>query len=194
MKMCPACRRNISEFIDICPNCGLDLNSGNMDMFISIQNRTKINKNKSIVINFIILLIIALFYSPLKRYILNSIMYTYSEVYAHADFYNEISRKIWICDIAIWSVIIGFSIINIIRYKVLSNNSGAIVLIIACDLIIAALPYYLHYLSNTYMVQFEVLENWHSSRETLIKEVLKFLIWVCLTIEFYCLNKSRKIY
>lgn len=196
MKQCPACRNSISEFVTICPNCGLDLNRGSMEGFLSIQRRAKVSRK--IVINFLILLMIGLLYSPLKRYFLENIMrlnmYALSDISTYINFYNEISRRVTLCDIVIWSIAIGFSVINIIRYKLLSNNTGAILIIIVCDLIIAALPYYFYYLSNSYMVQFEFLEDWYYSRETIIKEVLKFLIWVCITVEGYCINKSSKIY
>lgn len=185
MLKCHSCGKSISEYATICPNCGADLKSGDKvtktEKAITMQRQEQKSKSKNIIINIAVLAVIGLFAIIIKQYI----------------FMQGLSVGI---DLLLYVIAILYSIVNIIRFRMLSNKSLSII-IVAIVLGVAAtiIGYMLYRPANYGVYSFRMgiapdsfvkaaVEN------TAFKAAAIFhgLVWGILLIEICCFVKDKR--
>lgn len=185
MLKCPSCGKDISEYATTCPNCGADLKSGDKapktEKAITMQRQEQKSKNRNIIINIAILSAIGLLAIVIKQYILM----------------NGLSAGI---DLLLYLIAVVYSIVNIIRFKILSDKSLSTVIVAAVLGATATIIGYMLYKPVNYGLYSLRMGSEPDSflkaavENTAFKAAAIFhgLVWGILLIEICCFVKDKR--
>lgn len=185
MLKCPSCGKDISEYAITCPNCEADLKSGDKalktEKAITMQRQEQKSKNRKIIINIAILSAIGLLAIVIKQYI----------------FMNGLSAGI---DLLLYLIAVVYSIVNIIRYKILSDKSLSTIIVAAVLGVAATIIGYMLYKPVNYGLYSLRMGSEPDSllkaavENTAFKAAAIFhgLVWGILLIEICCFVKDKR--
>lgn len=185
MLKCPSCGKAISEYATTCPNCGADLKNGDKviktEKAITIQRQEQKSKSRNIVINIAILSAIGLLAIVIKQYI----------------FMNGLSAGI---DLLLYLIAVMYSIVNIIRFKMLSDKSFSTIIIAIVLGVAATIIGYMLYKPVNYGLYSLRMGSEPDSfvkaavENTVFKAAAIFhgLVWGILLIEICCFVKDKR--
>lgn len=184
MVKCSSCGKDISEYATICPNCGADLKSKERiektEKAVAMQKQDRKKKHTNSIINIALLLFVGLFAIIIKQYILM----------------QGLSAGI---DLFLYLIVTMYSIVNIIRFKILSDKSFSTIIIAVLGAAATIIGYMLYKPVNYGLYSLRMGSEPDSLLKAAVENtafkaaaIFHGLVWGILLIEICCFVKDKR--